>query len=380
MKIFITFIKNLVYSIISFIVIFVSLIGLFLFMNININLIFSIILVLLSFTLFCYCLYAFISIKKDFHLLFLKGISGLISLCCLSIVFTLMSVFFFSINFMISTELGKNLTIDEKVGLYMLPFQENETPPIDYLAMKENKLIKTYRNVNIYYQPHERELLPIIEGILEKADSITTSLFGRIKDNKIDLILHSSSEDLYKKTSLIETMGYFDDPNNTVGVAISDLDEILANRMPGSFYFQSTIMHEYTHYHLQAFIKEQGLFVNRIPLWFHEGVAEYIAMYDVTHRYYPFQETSFEKLETHDEWEKYRLKDYDVYLQSYYAIKFLTNTYGEAMIKKIIVETAEANDFHKGFTRATGITIDDLQTNYLEEAKQSTNFKEPAAN
>ncbi|KKI92525.1 hypothetical protein WQ54_09210 [Bacillus sp. SA1-12] len=379
MKIFIIFIKNLIYSIISFFVIFISLIGLFLVMNIKISLMFSIILILLSFTLFCYCLYAFISLKKDFHFLSLKGISGLLSLSCLSIVFTLMNVFFFSINFMISTELGKNITIEEKIGLYMLPFQENKTQPINYRAMKENKLIKTYRNVNIYYQPQEQELLPIIEGILKKADSITTGLFGSIKDNKIDLILHSSSEDLYEKTALIETMGYFDDPNDTVGVAISDKEEILANRMPGSFYFQSTIMHEYTHYRLQAFIKEKGLFVNRIPLWFHEGVAEYVGMHDVTHRYYPFHETSFTKLDTHDEWEKFRLDDYDVYLQSYYAIKYLVDTYGKTMIKKIIVETAEVNDFNEGFTRATGITVNDLQTNYLEEAKKSTKDKKPAA-
>ncbi|PAF14894.1 hypothetical protein CHH61_24340, partial [Shouchella clausii] len=83
---------------------------------------------------------------------------------------------------------------------------------------------------------------------------------------------------------------------------------------------------------------------------FHEGVAEFVGMYDVAHRYYPFQETSFENLVTHDDWEKKRLEDYDVYLQSYYAIDYLVNHYGETMIKTIIEETAKVNDFDEGFT------------------------------
>jgi hypothetical protein len=37
------------------------------------------------------------------------------------------------------------------------------------------------------------------------------------------------------------------------------------------------------------------------------------------------------------------------------------------MIKSIIEETAKENDFNEGFTRATGITIKDLQKVYLED-------------
>jgi hypothetical protein len=268
---------------------------------------------------------------------------------------------------MIANELGENLTMEEKFEIYLLPFRKDQNTPTDYHAMKTNKSVKKYRNVEIYYEPHEKDLLPIIEHVLDKTDAITTDFFGKVEDNNIDLILHSSSEELYEQTSLIKTMGYFDDPNDIVGVAISDLDEILSDRMPGIFYFQSTIMHEYTHYRLQTFMKEQGLFVNRVPLWFHEGVAEYVGMYDVGHRYYPFKEAPFEKLITHEDWEKYRFDNYDVYIQSYYAIHYLVEKYGETMIKSIIEETAKENDFNEGFTRATGITIKDLQKVYLED-------------
>ncbi|HZH58846.1 MAG TPA: hypothetical protein VEY70_04560 [Metabacillus sp.] len=284
---------------------------------------------------------------------------------------TFISIYFLAINIMIATELGENLTIEEKYQLYMIPFQEKIVTLADYKEMKENKLATTYRHVDIYYEPHEAELIPIIEDSIDKADELTTAIFGEVKDNQIDLILHSSTEELYEKTSLIETMGYFDDPNNIIGIAITDLSNILSDEMPQSFYFQSTILHEYTHYRLQAFIKQQGLYVYRIPLWFHEGVAEYIGMYNVAHRYYPFQEIEFVNLDSHHDWEKYRLEKYDVYLQSYYGIKYLVDQYGESMIKTIIIETAKENDFDKGFLKATGITIEELQELYVKDAKQT---------
>lgn len=272
---------------------------------------------------------------------------------------------------MISSELGENLTLEEKYQLYTIPFQTNKVTIADYQAMKKDKLMSSYRNVTIYYERHEEELVPIIEDVLSRADDLTTNLLGEVEDNEIDFIIHSSTEELYEKTSLVETMGYFDDPNDIVGVAITDLSNILMNQVPQSFYFQSTILHEYTHYRLQAFIKEQGLYVYRIPLWFHEGVAEYVGMYNVAHQYYPFQETKFTQLVTHKDWEKHRLEDYDVYLQSYYAVKYLVDEYGESSIKKIILETAKTNDFNEGFNQATGLTIEELQNIYIKDEKEA---------
>ncbi len=272
---------------------------------------------------------------------------------------------------MIATEFGNDLTIEEKIDLYSLAFQNGKTSSTDYKVMKQDKTMTTYKNVNIYYESHEKDLVPIIKHVLDKADHITTKLFGPVKDNQIDFILHSSTEDLYEKTSLKQTIGYFDDPNDIIGVAITDLPLILSEQMPQSFYFNSTIMHEYTHYRLQAFIKAQGIYVYRFPLWFHEGVAEYVGMYNVDQRYYPFEEADFKQLITHNDWEKFRLNDFDVYTQSHYAISFIVDQFGESIIKEIIEETAKVNDFEKGFKQATGYTIDDLQKIYVKDARQT---------
>jgi hypothetical protein len=353
--------------------IFVILFVLFLVVNKTISLYMTITMILMYVGLFCYCLYSFVYTSKTFNFLSFKGILGLIFFTTLTITCTLSTIFFFSINLMIANELGENLTLEEKMTVYMLPFLKEKTNSTDYLEIKAHKLSTTYHNVEIFYEPNEKDLLPIIKHTLNKTDNLTTNLFGKVDDNDIDLILHSSSEEIYEQTSLMKTMGYFDDPNDIIGIAISDLDEILSDQMPGIFYFQSTIMHEYTHYRLQTFMKEQGLYINRIPLWFHEGVAEYVGMHEVAHRYYPFKEAPFEKLISHKDWEKYRFDEYDVYIQSYYAIDYLVNNYGEEIIKVIIEETAEVNNFDKGFSRATGISIKELQKVYLKDFQLGMN-------
>ncbi len=377
MKIVKTISKHLILFTLALILIFFLLMTLFLLIDVQFGFFISIFMCLSALGSFSFCIYEFVKDNKAMRFPLFIRTNQLVSFSYLSLAYIFVSFYFFSINLMITTELGKELSLEEKIDLYTLPFQKESSNSINYQRMKENKLTHQYQNFTIYYKPHEKELLPIIERAIDKADYLTSGLFGPVKDNEIDFILHASSDELYEETSLIKTMGYFDDPNDIVGIAITDLDEITADRMPGSFYFQSTIMHEYTHYRLQAFIKEQGLFVYRIPLWFHEGVAEYIGMYDVKHRYYPFKDTSFENLVTHKEWEEYRLDNYDVYLQSYYAIRYIVDTYGETIIKEIIEETANVNDFNKGFAKATGISIDDLQTIYLlNEGEEKIEMKE----
>lgn len=342
--------------------------------SIKLSLIISSFLIACTFGLLCYLIFRMIHSKGNFKFLFFKEITGGLSVSVLTLISFVVSIYFFSINLIISTEFGQNLTIEEKVELYTLPLQSNNRSTTDYNKMKKDKKVTTHKNVTIYYQYDEKDLVPIIKDVLNKADQVTTDLFGPIKDNDIDLILHSSTDELYEKTSLKQTIGYFDDPNDIMGVAITDLPSILSDETPHSFYFSSTIMHEYTHYRLQAFVKEQGLYVYRIPLWFHEGVAEYVGMYNVDQRYFPFEEADFKKLVTHKDWERFRLDNFDVYTQSYYAIQFIVSQFGESIIKTIIEETAQVNDFEKGFSAATGYSIEDLQKLYVKDAeKQSLN-------
>ncbi|XQY91133.1 hypothetical protein ACNRWW_16755 [Metabacillus sp. HB246100] len=315
------------------------------------------------YSLFCFIFILFINKRNSFYKVTGKT-KDLICLILISLMFT--SAYFSSTTYLITSELGKQLSFKEKLSIYTFQFSNLRTHQTNYNRLKIDKSVSVYGNVHIYYQESEEELLPVIHHSIDQAEALTTKLLGNVEDSSIDLILHESTEELYNQTSLEQTMGYFDDPNDIMGIAITDLPAILDDQLPHSFHFRSTILHEYTHYRLQAYIRQEGLYLYRIPLWFHEGVAEYIGMNNVAHPLHTFEETDFKHLITHQDWEEYRLRGYHVYLQSYYAIRFIIDTYGEEIIRDIIEKTAITNDFEEGFKEATGLTIEMLQEKYIQ--------------
>ena len=56
----------------------------------------------------------------------------------------------------------------------------------------------------------------------------------------------------------------------------------------------------------------------------------------------------------------------DVYLQSFYMIKDLTETFGEGIILTIINKTAETQDFEKGFEAATKESLKQFEHDFIK--------------
>lgn len=56
----------------------------------------------------------------------------------------------------------------------------------------------------------------------------------------------------------------------------------------------------------------------------------------------------------------------DVYLQSFYMIKDLTETFGEGIILTIINKTAETQDFEKGFEAATKESLKQFEHDFTK--------------
>lgn len=280
------------------------------------------------------------------------------ALSCLIIVL-------FSINMIVMTKFGKSMTFQDKVTLFSIPVDQSPSP--NYKKIKSKKEREKVMNMTVYHEKEEVKLLPIIKQSLLEAKQFNDRIFEKNHDRNIDLILHNSTEDLRVYTSLVDTLGYYDDTNSVIGIAINNYEGILTQSDANYIYFHSTIMHEYTHYRLQSFIKTHGLYVYRIPLWFHEGVSEYIGMNGLTYPYYTFKQIPLEKLTSYEQWETYRTDSYDVYAQSYFAINYLVEQYGEKIISNIIIYTAETNNFNDGFKKATGLSIHELDSIYMKQ-------------
>lgn len=103
------------------------------------------------------------------------------------------------------------------------------------------------------------------------------------------------------------------------------------------------------------------------PLWFHEGLSEWVAHYDVVIDPIAFSVVPFDQLTTDRKWQKSRMEyETDVYLQSFYMIKDLTDTFGEGIILTIINKTAETQDFEKGFEAATKESLKQFEHDFIK--------------
>ncbi|MFC0271157.1 hypothetical protein ACFFIX_06795 [Metabacillus herbersteinensis] len=362
---------NLLNSILMFAILSTLFVFVFLFVDNSSGFVAGAMLFLVVGGLFCVSIYGLVQWGKKFKFLFFRSISGAVMLMLTSVSLFLSLTVIFFINYMLLNEFGHSMTFQDKIDLYSSPFKNTTHSPKNYQSLKSDRdTLELLQHVTVYHLDEEKGIIPIIEDALKEAILLNNRVFGEVENPQVDLLLHSTSAELTTYTSMVDTMGYYDESRDMMGVAINNYDGVLSKNEAAYYYFYNTIMHEYTHYRMQTFIKENGLYLYRVPIWFHEGVAEYIGMNGVRSGYYPFEEVNLTGLSTHEQWDSYRSEEFDVYTQGHFAVLYLVDTYGEDIVSMIITETAKLNDFEKGFKKATGISVNELNEVYLIEEKK----------
>ncbi|WP_158290456.1 peptidase MA family metallohydrolase [Halobacillus salinus] len=236
--------------------------------------------------------------------------------------------------------------------------------------LNDERQKEKYHHISIYYLDDFKELMPITKETLDWAMVKNKQVFGNVETEPVQLVMFENKDNLSKFTALDDVSGFYSDFWKLIAIHYTNKDWILERRETPLYFFQKAILHEYTHYIFRRKIEDSDIRVSDYPVWFQEGVAEYIGN-DGTEVYYSeFQLVPFAQLFSGEQWSKGRQKDGSgVYKQSYFAIKYLTDTYDEIIIKDIIRKTEQNGDFETGFTEATGITLHDLENNFLNSYK-----------
>ncbi|TWT27197.1 collagenase [Planomicrobium sp. CPCC 101110] len=238
--------------------------------------------------------------------------------------------------------------------------------------LKETNLREDHHHISIYYESDFSPLLPLTRDTLDWAMERNGELFGELDEQNLDIIVFENDADMGQLSDLKNISGFYSEFERLLGIIYYNKESILAGEELALYRFQKNILHEYTHYAFERKIDQTKADDSTLyPVWFHEGIAEYIGNDKIRVEHSYFQDVPLEKLTTHDQWQKARFRDKaNVYEQSYFAVKFLVNQYGEDSLNELIESVGRTKDFEKSLLELTGMTLPEfelaLKSHYLK--------------
>jgi hypothetical protein len=270
-----------------------------------------------------------------------------------------------------SQKVGEEVKLVEMIkAVSTFNFDSNEEN-----KLKQNLKTKRVKEISVYYDPKQKGILPLTKETLEQAEQLTKKYLGDYQNRPVDLI-YTDSKRLQKISPLKDISGYYSDFEKVmvVGLNVADIGQILKKNETSLYHFQKSILHEYTHYAMYRAFDEMGTktTINEFPVWFIEGIAEYIGEDEENLDYHSFEIKfiKLKKLNTEEEWQSARLPNgeerVNPYLQGYFTVAYLINTYGPNIISTLLYETFNTQDFYQTLQSLTGKNIEELERDIIQ--------------
>jgi len=187
----------------------------------------------------------------------------------------------------------------------------------------------------------------LIEESIQKGNTDTTAIFGQTPSHPINIVIFPTLKEYQKVLNKSYSAASYD------GYSLYlQLDELT----------NYTFVHEYAHFKTELFCQDNKISSLLLPQWFNEGIAEYISYkYRMNKNNKTLERLkNFRELSNQIEFTNARLEGYDVYYQSYLAIKKIIELKGENSIKDIVLDSKN-KDFYSAFEKNVGLSIEDFQ-------------------
>lgn len=233
---------------------------------------------------------------------------------------------------------------------------------------KSNHLKQQLGEISIYHDADLPYLKTLTTNTMKKAKSLTLQYLGTYKQTKADLLL-MSMEELRMFSDLTLIGGFYSEHEKLLAIGLyeADLTHIQKQNAAYTYEIEKTILHEYTHYAMER--RLDYLQVNKskveIPAWFAEGVATFIEYQAESSPIDELEGTKvqFDMLQTQEQWQVARLdSNANIYFQSYQAINWLVQTYGERIIDTLLVETGNRESFKEALYYLTELEEETMHT------------------
>ncbi len=236
----------------------------------------------------------------------------------------------------------KNSTYFESIKMFLTKNFDGKAER----ALKESRLKEKFHNITIYYPEDFSELIPITKETLKWAINKNKRVLGIVEATPVDLFVFKDKEEMNALSNLKEVSGFYSNFDKLLAINYDNKEAILERRETPLYFFQKFILHEYTHYVFSQMIAGSKAGVTAYPLWFNEGISEYIGNDKTIVEISNIKVVPFVQLIDGEQWQTARFQDgTNVYMQRYFAIKFLVDNYGKGILKEIINSTNSSGDF-----------------------------------
>jgi hypothetical protein len=256
------------------------------------------------------------------------------------------------------------MPISEATAQY--PFGKNK---IQYTP-KEWKVIET-SHFEIFYYPDETAIAEFIAGKSEDVYDEYSVFFGLELDRKIPVVLYGTHHD-FKETNIIPYM---------ISEGTGGFTEFIKGRVAlpfdGSY---SRLVRVYRHEITHAFMLEKLRSVmnshrrytyNHPPLWFTEGLAEYLGQMGQDSEAHMFVRDAVITGKLYSLMELWRIYGtYMMYKEGESAIHFIATNFGEDAIRVILENWWKSDKFDVVLRRSIGLGVKDLDRNWQDHLKR----------
>lgn len=245
-----------------------------------------------------------------------------------------------------------------------------------------NSKFKTldYKNNKIFHTEKQEPIIDLIKEYIDEAEKENKDIFGEFDTSTLSIKLDYDKEIFHTRGSNDKVGGYYLVHANSMYVNVEDPfeDVLVGYDIEHNFDFKTTFLHGYTHHILYEFMEKNDIAINKVPLWFTEGISEYVGeMGNVP--YEPKEIIDFDKLNSDKDW-KESVEKAPIYDQSNYAVTKLIIENGKNTIKDILLNIKDM-DFKEAFNKATGFSFEKFEKEFEEDFKndwkQYNSLKKP---
>ncbi|WP_033542256.1 hypothetical protein [Planococcus sp. CAU13] len=245
-------------------------------------------------------------------------------------------------------ELTKNFSAADKTQ--MLVTSLLNTGPVN------NTAGSTEKNGVVYsYTASTEDEIDKIDEFLEKEKNRIAQFFGNEEPGSLTIVFHDDFDTLSEASGYDEAMGYYDYYKQEIHL------------VPDDYSWDVILLHEYAHHQSHLYAEKYHLAETRLPSWFEEGVADYLA--GETSDWYELEEveiTDFHLLDHDYSFHNTYTRNYDPYVQSFLAVESLVNEYGEDVLKTFLPAKLPG-EFYEILQEVTGMELTVFQDTFLDD-------------